>query len=94
MRRRAKIDANQPDIVSALRKAGVSVKSLAPMGDGYPDLLVGKYGRNWLFEVKDPAKPKSKRALTTDERAFHAEWLGQIATIETAEEALAMIFKS
>jgi hypothetical protein len=41
MRRAAKIDANQPQIVEALRKAGATVHSLAAVGNGIPDLLVG-----------------------------------------------------
>jgi Holliday junction resolvase len=88
MRRHAKIDANQPDIVKSLRQAGCSVLSLAPMGKGCVDLLVGKGGKNFMLEVKDPSQKPSQRKLTDDERAFHAAWLGQIAIVETAEEAL------
>jgi Holliday junction resolvase len=88
MRRRAKIDANQGEIVKALRLAGCTVLSLAPMGKGCVDLLVGKGGKNFLLEVKDPSQKPSQRKLTDDERAFHAAWLGQIAIVETAEEAI------
>ena len=53
MRRAAKIDANHGDIVEALRGIGCSVLSLAPLGKGAPDLLVGYWGRNTILEVKD-----------------------------------------
>jgi len=36
VRRRAKIDANQPEIVKALVQAGCSVHSLAAVGNGMP----------------------------------------------------------
>lgn len=87
MRRRGKIDANQSDIVKALRQAGATVKSLADLGSGCGDLLVGWRGRNFFFEVKDPNQPPSKRKLTDDEKAFHYAWQGQISVIETVEEA-------
>lgn len=40
MRRAAKIDANQPEIISALEAAGCLVLSLAAVGNGVADLLV------------------------------------------------------
>lgn len=91
MRRRAKIDANQPAIVKALRDAGCTVQSLAQMGKGVPDLLVGKNGNNFLLEVKDPSQKPSQRKLSDDERAWHYAWLGYVAIVETAEEALKIV---
>lgn len=38
------IDANQPDIVLQLEQTGASVESLAAVGGGVPDLLVGCAG--------------------------------------------------
>ena len=64
MRRAAKVDANQTEIVKALRQVGASVQSLAATGKGCPDLLVGIRGLNFLIEVKDGAKPRSDRKLT------------------------------
>lgn len=91
MRRRAKIDANQPLIVRALRDAGAVVQSLSQMGCGVPDLLVGFRGKNFLFEIKDPTRKPSERTLTDDEKAWHCAWMGQVKTIETIEEALRAI---
>jgi hypothetical protein len=91
MRRRARIDANQPLIVKALREAGASVLSLSPMGSGCPDLLVGFGGRNFLMEIKDPTKKPSQRELTDDEKEFMRAWLGQVTVVETADEALEFI---
>ena len=88
MRRNAKVDANQREIVAALRRAGASVQSLAPVGKGVPDLLVGFRGRNVLLEVKDGQKPPSARKLTDDEQVWQWGWKGQVLTVESVDEAL------
>ncbi len=88
MRRAAKVDDNQSEIVAALRRVGCSVQSLAGVGRGCPDLAVGFRGRNFFLEVKDGSKAPSKRRLTPDEEAFHARWRGHVAVVETVEDAL------
>lgn len=76
MRRAAKTDANQTAIVKALRQMGCTVQSLAAVGDGVPDLLVGVCGTTLLIEVKDGSKRPSARQLTPDQQAWHAQWTG------------------
>lgn len=89
MRRAPRTDANQRSIVSALRAAGATVEPrLASLGGGVPDLLVGFRGACYVLEVKDPAKPPSKRKLTPDELAWRAGWAGQYAVVTTEDEAL------
>jgi Holliday junction resolvase len=72
MRRAARTDANHAAIVDALRKAGAHVTSLAAIGDGCPDLLVGYRQRLYVLEVKDGTKPPSARELTADQVQWHA----------------------
>ena len=91
MRRAAKIDANQNDIVQALRAAGCSVQSIATVGKGVPDLIVGYGGQSYLLEIKDPAQPPSKRQLTDFEQAWHSTWKGSVRIVETAEQAVAYV---
>ena len=92
MRYRAKIDRNQPDIVKALRKVGCTVQSLAAVGKGCPDLLVGRHGRNWLMEVKDgESKDKRSVLLTPDEMQWFADWDGQVIKVCSVEEALKVV---
>lgn len=93
MRRRARIDANQPDIVDALRKAGASVRSLSQLGQGIPDLLIGYCGWNALAEIKDPSQPRAGQSLSKhpDEKKFHDLWKGQVKVIKTVTEALALL---
>ncbi|MGH9839691.1 MAG: hypothetical protein ACREEM_12995 [Blastocatellia bacterium] len=87
----ARTDANQSAIVGILRRAGATVQSLASVGRGVPDLLIGYQGRNYLAEVKDGSKRPSDRRLTDDERRWLVRWTGQAAVIETALEALNLI---
>ena len=88
MRRAARVDDNHRSIAVALKAIGCSVLSLAPLGKGAPDLLVGYWGRNTILEVKDGSKPPSKRRLTPDEEAFAEAWRGQYAVVETVEQAI------
>lgn len=89
-RRAARIDANQPAIIEALEAHRCSVKSLAEVGDGCPDLLVwSPWTRSHeLLEVKDGAKPPSARKLTDDQVKFHAKWGGPIHVVTSVDEAL------
>lgn len=86
-RARAKVDGNQNEIVRQLREMGVSVHSTAPLGRGFPDIICGTRKKNFLFEIKDPAQPPSKRRLTDDEQAWHQLWDGQVHVIETWMDA-------
>ena len=84
LRRAARVDANQAQIVSALRGAGAFVWIL-----GLPvDLLVGYGGHTFLVEVKDgPAK-----RLTGLQRLFFEQWTGgSLARVDSPDAALRMI---
>ena len=91
MRKRGKIDANQPEVVEWLRKAGATVQSLANIGNGCPDLLVGYHGKNYLMEIKDGDKVPSRRVLTPDEITWHMHWQGEVHIVERPEAALLLI---
>ena len=92
MRKYGKVDANNDQIVSALRSAGAFVFSLASVGGGCPDLLVGFRGQTLLLEVKDGRRPPSQRKLTDDQLKFQREWLGgPLAVVDSPESALRMI---
>ena len=92
MRRAARTDRNQPEIVAALRKVGASVISLAAVGDGVPDLLVGFRRSTYLLEIKDGKQPPSKRELNEEQVDWHMDWIGGPCTVvNNVEEALAFI---
>ncbi len=64
-------DSNQASIVKALRKMGFTVFISSGVGNGFPDIVVGAYCKNWLFEIKDGGKAKSLQRLTNAENLFH-----------------------
>ena len=83
MRLRARTDANQETIASALEKVGCQVeRKLARVGDGIPDLLVCRNGRIFLLEVKQPGE-----RLTAKEQAWHLRF-GCAKVVHTVDEAL------
>lgn len=87
MRRAARVDANQAEIVDALRAAWCSVVVLSAVGGGVWDIVVGRAGINYLLEIKDGSKPPSQRKRTPAQVRLHAEWRGQQAVCKTVEEA-------
>jgi phosphoserine phosphatase len=90
VRRAARVDANQAEIVAALRAAGATVWIL-----GLPvDLLVGKAGHTLLVEVKTiEGKRKPHAARYTDlQREFLATWKGgPVATVTDVAGALRVL---
>lgn len=77
------IDLNQPEVVERLRNAGCTVQLLNNVGHGTPDILVGWFGRNYLFEIK-----RDGGKLRDSQHKFLSKWRGQVAVIRTAEEAI------
>lgn len=90
--RAARIDKNQTTIVKALRQCGISVHPTHNVHNGFPDIVAGHSGINYLFEIKDPQQPPSKRKLTKMEDEWHKKWNGSVHTIETYDEALDIIY--
>ena len=91
MRRAAKTDRNQQEIVKAFRQIGATVQVLSAVGHGCPDILVGWRGRNFLVEVKDGEKPPSARRLTADQAAWHDTWGGQVMVADSIEDAVTRV---
>lgn len=86
-----RIDLNHQDIVEGLRRVGATVQSLAPLGKGAPDILVGFRRMNYALEIKNPLMPPSKQRLTVAEEEWHESWQGQVVVIKTLDEALKAI---
>ncbi len=91
MHRVARIDSNQTTITQALRQMGASVLHTHQLGQGAPDIVCGFRGVNLLIEIKDGSKPPSKRRLTPDEQEWHDRWRGQVAIVESVEDAVALL---
>lgn len=86
MRRAAKVDQNQDEIVTALRAAGATVQSLAAIGKGCPDLLASLRGAMFLIEVK-----RAKGKVNELQAEWHAQWQAKVHVVRTPEDALRVI---
>ena len=72
MRFRARVDRNQKELVRAIRDMGASAESLARLGDGFPDLLVGISDQVMvLAEIKS-----EKGKLTPTQVKWRDRWRG------------------
>lgn len=90
MRRAARRDSNESDIVKAMRETGAYVKAIND--EGTFDLLCYYNGHTLLLEIKDGAKPPSARRLTDAEQKFHDEWPGSnLHIINSVQEALDLL---
>lgn len=83
MRRAARIDATQPAIVDALERIGATVQSLAAVGNGCPDILVGFRGRNVAMEVKT-----STGRMRPEQVKWLRAWRGEAHVVRSVEDAL------
>ena len=83
-----RIDSNQKEIVSALRKLGASVLIMSDLGNGAPDAAVGYKGHTYFLEIKDGSKPPSKQRLTPLEQLFFNTWRGHVCIIKSVTEAV------
>jgi hypothetical protein len=78
-------DANQAEIVAALRGLGCAVLDLHGVGGGVPDLLVcSPDGRRlWLVEVKSAVGELSQR-----QRRWRLSWPGRVVVYRTMDDVL------
>ena len=90
---RAKVDANQKQLVELWRKAGAEVQSIAGVGKGCPDVLVAYQGVWRVVEIKDGSKSPSQRKLTDDEVAWHEKFsrYAPVDIVENDEQALELL---
>ena len=88
-----KADANQPEIVKALRGAGCTVEHLHAVGKGCPDLLCAVAGEVFLVEVKDGSKIPSAQKLTPDQVKWHSSWGAVVHIVNSVDHALALASK-
>ena len=84
-----RVDANQREIIEALKAAGASVLDLSGVGGGSPDILCGYRGINILMEIKNPAGRGNR--LTPAEHEFMDNWRGQAGIVSSVEDALELL---
>ena len=80
-----KTDANQQEIIDALRAVGATVQDLSGVGKGAPDIACGIRGVTYLLEIKNP---ETKGKLNPAQVKWHEAWRGHVTVVRTIEEAL------
>lgn len=84
-----RVDRSQAGIVEALRAAGCTVLSLAPLGKGAPDLAVGSGGFTYLIECKSPGYLKAHPERIAEQQRWARLWKGgPVLMCSTPEQAL------
>jgi hypothetical protein len=84
--RRAKIDSNQPDIVTAFEGRGATVQSLARVGDNCPDLLIGIFGINIVAEVKSHPAGTVAGEPSEGQAEWIKNWRGLAVVVRSLED--------
>ncbi len=82
-RRDCKVDSNQSSIVNGLRACGLTVESLASVGNGCPDILVGGNKRNVLIEIKVVGLKLNPKQAT-----WHQTWRGRAWVVNSLKGAV------
>ena len=85
-----KVDANQAVIIEALEKTGATVQTLGAVGNGCPDLLVGRLGLNLLLEVKNP---EGKNEVGDKQAKWMERWRGQKVVVRDEFEAMRIVLE-
>ena len=88
MRRAARVDENQTEIVKALREAGAYVYYIKEPCD----LLVGYEGETLLMEVKNPDSAYGKKGFNENQLDFAENWKGgPFCLVDSVESAMRML---
>ena len=89
MKRGSRPDTNHAEIRDGLRAiiGNQCVWDCKDYGGGFPDLMVGFRGVNYLLEVKSDLKAK----LTIAEGRFHSTWEGQKEIVYSLDHAMKVI---
>lgn len=69
----------------------LSIFTTHTIGKGFPDIVIGYRGKNYLIEIKDGNKTKSQTKLTPEESKFHLHWKGQVNVAYSFEDILNII---
>jgi Holliday junction resolvase len=78
-----RVDKNQSEIVDVARKLGYYVHHTHEVGKGFPDLVAGKKGINFLMEIKN-----GNSSLTLQQKEFHKNFLGTVTIIRSIDDLI------
>jgi hypothetical protein len=83
MRRAHRMDGNQSELVRSLIECNFTVRDTSMVGDGFPDFVCARNGRNLLVEVKD-----GNGQLLPGQKQFALEWKGAVIVAHSVIDVL------
>lgn len=83
---RKRRDANHGPLAKLAERIGATHLDLSQLGDDAPDALIGFRGVNYLIEFKS-----GRKRLKPGQERFQRTWRGQVHTIRTGDEFLALL---
>lgn len=89
MRRDAKVDTNQPEIVKLFRKLGWSVLIISQLKN-CADIIVSKNKRTIIIEIKDGSLVPSRQRLTEGEEKFMKSWQGEYRIVNCVDDVISI----
>ena len=84
----SRADNNQEAIVKALRSVGATVEITSQQGNGFPDIVCGIFGKNYLIEIKNL---EARGKLLATQEIFRDKWKGNVHVVTSVDEALRVI---
>lgn len=82
---RKRRDSNHGPLAKLAARIGATHLDLSQLGDNAPDAIWGFRGVNYLVEIKRPGKK-----LKPGQEDFRRTWRGQVHTVRTGDELLAL----
>jgi hypothetical protein len=83
MHRIHRTDSNQSNLIADLIACHFSVANTSMVGNGFPDLVIARNGRNLLVEVKVDGED-----LLPGQKQFALEWKGPVIVAHSIVEVL------
>lgn len=86
-------DGNHAQLTKAFLQLGCTIADLSHAGlPGWPDVVAGCAGRDWLVEYKNPETRYGRAGLNSNQQAFSRDWRGgQLYVVSTVEEVAALV---
>lgn len=91
MRWNRRKDSNHAQIAEALTTAGCGVLDVSGLPNLGCDLVAWRAPNVWLIEIKDGAKPASRRYLTDSEARLKLLYPAEFRIVASVDEALRLV---
>ncbi len=85
------VDKNQAALVVVFEQLGCSVLNCVRVGSGFPDLIIGYRGHDYLVEVKNPTNAYGKRGLNGNQKRWSDTWPSPVFVVRTEDDVIKLV---